>query len=142
MKRFLIATIFVSTVISGCSSDTPAPAEGDTTTAPTEALSVGEEPTEEPAAPTAEPEAAEPDGTISREMLGDEWPFTVDSGVVACDGDGVTFTADGITYAVNGTARGRGMGIDVQAIWADDPSPPGLKKDISPVINRGLELCT
>lgn len=141
MKRFLVATVIASVIASGCSSDTPVPAEGDTTPVPTEALSVGQEPTAEPVAPTAGAEATEPDGTITREMLGDEWPFTVDGGVVACDGDGVTFTADGVTYAVNGTARGREMGVDAQAIWADDPSTPGLKKDISPVINRGLELC-
>lgn len=101
------------------------------------------EPTEA-AAPTDEA-PAEPEGFISREMLGDEWPFTVESGVLACEGSGgagaVTFTADGTTYAVNGTARGQGAGAEIDAIWAADPSIPGTKKDISVAIERGLALC-
>lgn len=141
MKRFLVATVIASVIASGCSSDTPVPAEGDTTTVPTEALSVGQKPTAEPVAPTAGAEATEPNGTITREMLGDEWPFTVEAGVVACDGGGVTFTAEGVTYAVNGTAKDGDMGADIMAIWADNPSVPGLKKDIGAVITRGLELC-
>ncbi|WP_420463116.1 DUF2511 domain-containing protein [Candidatus Palauibacter sp.] len=46
---------------------------------------------------------------ISRSDLGEEWPFTVDSGTVACPGPGsaVTFTTpNGQTYAVNGRAIG------------------------------------
>jgi hypothetical protein len=30
---------------------------------------------------------------------------------------------------------------DINPIWADDPASPGLKKNIGPLINAGLEMC-
>lgn len=68
------------------------------------------------------------------------WPFTVASGLLACEGGAVTFTAGGVEYGVNGTAQDLGYpGPD--AIWADDPETPGLKVSISAVIDRGLQEC-
>jgi hypothetical protein len=80
---------------------------------------------------------------ISRQDLGKDWPLTVDSGMLRCEGVGaVTFTADdGTTYAVNGTARGLDQWPDIDRIWADNPDVKGLKIDISPLIQRGLRLC-
>lgn len=85
------------------------------------------------------------DGAVSRDQLGDEWPFTVDSGMVACDGANgvgeVTFTAEGTTYAVNGLAIQTGQYAEIDTIWADDPTIPGAKKSIGPIIDLGLALC-
>ncbi len=86
-----------------------------------------------------------PKGQVSRSELGEEWPLTVDEGVLACDGkDGTgsaTFTSGGTKYALNGLAKGKGDGIDIDPIWAPNPEVSGLKKDISPLIDRALALC-
>lgn len=53
--------------------------------------------------------SAETDGLLRAEAFGSDWPFTVDSGTVACQGplSAVTFTTpDGRTYALNGRAMG------------------------------------
>ena len=42
---------------------------------------------------------------VSREDMGDEWPFTVESGELRCDRDRVTFHAEGNVYALNGVAK-------------------------------------
>ena len=86
--------------------------------------------------------------TVSREDFGDEWPLTVDEGVIACEVHGIakpaTFTSGGKTYALNGAASSRGA-ADIDAIWANDPEYPNLnpplKKDLSPLTFRALELC-
>jgi hypothetical protein len=88
-----------------------------------------------------EPEStASNPATLSRSDLGNDWPLTVDEGVVSCEGGGeVYFTADGTTYAVNGLAQGNSDLLDIDAIWAD--ASGGLKKNMGPIIDAGLELC-
>lgn len=77
---------------------------------------------------------------VSRSQFGEEWPFTVEEGVLRGRGWGsVTFKARGEEYAVNGVAKGQGF-KDIDAIWATDPET-GLKKNIGTIIVRGLELC-
>jgi hypothetical protein len=49
--------------------------------------------------------------------------------------------ADGKTYAANGTAKNHGNYLDIDPIWAPHPDVPGLKIDISPVIDAALALC-
>ena len=45
-------------------------------------------------------------------------------------------------YAVNGTAMAHYPELPrIDRIWAPDPKIPGAKINISPVIDRGLELC-
>lgn len=81
---------------------------------------------------------------VSQSEMKDAWPFTVDRGTLRCMGGLVTFEANGKTYGVNGSAKtkGRVMGwIDVVEIWRSNPSIPGTKISISPVITKGLELC-
>lgn len=79
-------------------------------------------------------------------MLGDDWPLTVDEGVLACAGTAgagaVTFSSGGTVYAINGTAKQRNAGTDIAPIWADNPDVAGLKKNLSPLLERGLALCT
>lgn len=100
-------------------------------------LGGGEPPTDEP---------AERLGSVrvSRADFGDEWPLTVEEGILACDADAVTFIANGVVYAVNGTAETRGGGVDIDPIWADNPHYPssGGPKKMMVLIDRGLELCS
>jgi hypothetical protein len=82
------------------------------------------------------------------------WPFSVKEGILRCASQAVTFTANGTTYAVNGTAIGLKRYPDIdkiwlpgEPVWIKDPEtgkkvnlgPP--KRNIGPVISRGLELC-
>jgi hypothetical protein len=77
---------------------------------------------------------------VSQADFGKDWPLTVQSGTLNCEGAGaVTFTTDGTTYAVNGLASGMDRWPEIDPIWADEPH--GLKKNIGPLIDRGLELC-
>lgn len=90
---------------------------------------------------------------VSRSDLGNAWPLTVKSGTIRCDGSegfgAVVFTdPDGNEYGVNGTAKSQGY-APIDPIWRDDHSldeylDPGAvyKIDISPLIKRGLKLCS
>lgn len=97
-------------------------------------------------APTEIRETAVPRGYIARGMLSAEWPFTVDAGTLECetlagDAQSVTFVVGDKTYAVNGIAKGTGQYLPLEEIWADDPSIPGTKVNIGPIIDHGLALC-
>lgn len=51
---------------------------------------------------------------VHADEYGRRWPLTVDHGILRCDDKAVTFEApDGIVYALNGPAKVRGLGIDV-----------------------------
>lgn len=115
---FLLLLLLVGAVVYGCSQlggdDSSGPSEGEV-------------------------------GEVSRaefEGEGRTWPLTVDRGTLNCEpGTRVTFTADGTTYAVNGTAKGSGEWGDIDPIWADDGSGLGLKVNIGDLIEAGLALC-
>jgi hypothetical protein len=87
------------------------------------------------------------DGTlsVSKADFGDDWPLTVEGGLLSCrGGSAIVFGSGGDAYAVNGTARGRAADngwLDIDAIWAPNPEIPGTKKDIGPLIDLGLSLC-
>lgn len=89
------------------------------------------------------PDEAGADRQVAASNYGDDWPLTVDGGRLWCKQPGaVTFVApDGTVYAVNGTAKDFNRGADIAPIWADDPDVEGLKMDIGPLIEDGLELC-
>ena len=82
---------------------------------------------------------------ISRQEFGEDWPFTLDEGILACKGGGgageVVFTANGASYAVNGVAKGTKKYRPIEEVWADNSSLPGTKKNIGSIIERGLKLC-
>lgn len=80
-------------------------------------------------------------GQISESDYGDQWPLTVPSGTLQCEADAVTFTAGGVTYAVNGMATTRDFGVDIDPIWRPNPDIPGAKVSIGPLIDDGLALC-
>jgi hypothetical protein len=78
---------------------------------------------------------------VTRAQFVDEWPLTVDGGDLRCENGAVVFEGDdGGLYAVNGTAKANGT-PGIEPIWADDPDLPGVKINIGPLIDRGLELC-
>lgn len=78
---------------------------------------------------------------VSRADFGDDWPLTVDTGELRCEGaSAVVFVVDGTEYGVNGSALSAGY-PEIDPIWADDPSGNAPKMDIGPLIQAGLELC-
>ena len=83
--------------------------------------------------------------TITQDEVGSEWPFSVREGTLRCSGTrtagSVTFEAEGRTYALNGTAKSQTEFPDVDPIWAANPAIPEARKDIGPIIQRGLQLC-
>lgn len=81
--------------------------------------------------------------SISEEDFGKDWPFTVESGTVRCEGESeVVFEANGKTYAVNGAAHSQQPDLaPLSDIWADTKSGNPPKVDVAPVIDAGLALC-
>jgi hypothetical protein len=85
---------------------------------------------------------------ITKAEYGDTWPFSVDEGILRCEGiegtGAVTFEAQGKTYALNGIAREQKAFLEVDPIWLPDPEAPAefnLKMNLGPIIDRGLQLC-
>lgn len=64
----------------------------------------------------------------------------VDSGDLECVpvNEVILHASNGVTYAVNGSARGEGRWADLEEIWRIDPAT-GM--DVSTLIQRGLALC-
>lgn len=84
---------------------------------------------------------------VTREELGEAWPFTVEEGYVDCLYiREAVFRANGVTYAVNGNATShaevRGY-EDIHLIWRDDPRYPelGIKINISTITGYALQEC-
>jgi len=82
---------------------------------------------------------------ITRRELGDNWPFTVASGVVDCVGQGiVVFKANGNVYALNGTAKTqakrRGY-MDDLGILRATTTYPTMYVSTHEVIRIGLTQC-
>lgn len=106
----------------------------------------------EPPAATAEPiksvvAPGSGEAEISEAGFGKAWPFTVPSGVLRCKLLGelhlVTFSVGNVTYAVNGTARGRlkEYGFrDSDEIWKREPGAPEMRVS-STIVRDGLTLC-
>lgn len=78
---------------------------------------------------------------VTRETMGESWPLIVDQARVEClDGRVAVVHVNGITYALNGTAKSRGYPA-VDPIWRADPSLPGSKINIGPLIEIALKQC-
>lgn len=86
---------------------------------------------------------------ITESEYGEEWPLTVKEGTINCKSLGtlgiITFNANGIIYAVNGTAKARARQNgwrEINEIWKDNPNPQyGPKINIAPLVQKGLSLC-
>lgn len=82
--------------------------------------------------------------TLARD-LGENWPFTVNTGELKCvldDGDQVAlFVHNGTEYAINGFAQDRDY-ADVQPILKDNPTF-GVKVNVPlTVIRAALQTCS
>jgi len=82
---------------------------------------------------------------ISSSEFGAKWPFKVKEVEVRCRSLGqlkeLVVIADGKSYALNGTAKRDRSLRDIEEIWLPDPSIPGTKINIGPIIERGKGLC-
>ncbi|MDB1088023.1 DUF2511 domain-containing protein [Streptomyces sp. ACA25] len=82
---------------------------------------------------------------VTRADFGDEWPFTVDVGLLSCEevpgSLAVLFTHDGITYSVNGPATmwaAENGWADKRPIWSDSPED-GVTKIPTVALDRYAE---
>lgn len=87
-------------------------------------------------------EETKPQVQISQSEYGDRWPYTVPNGILECQYNDVTLTYEGVTYAINGSARDTGKYRDLKEIWRDNPEFPGAKMPDAGIIERGLALCS
>lgn len=122
--------VLLAVILAACGGASPASDAGGSASAPGTPNSAPAE-QDEASATNAQP--------VSAADFGDKWPLTVDSGVLRCEEQAVVFRYEGVDYAVNGTAKSRGY-PPIDPIWADGDLE-GTKKDIGPLIQRGLELC-
>jgi hypothetical protein len=83
------------------------------------------------------------EAVVRRADFGQEWPLTVEGGWLSCEAGGAVIFSGGFgSYAVNPLARGLPWVYkDISEILADDPENPGQKKNVNPLLKRGLELC-
>ena len=71
-----------------------------------------------------------------------QWPLTVRSGELRCEGNGgiVFRTPQGKDHAVTRVAADAGL-LPLESLWRDKPGAPGTPMDITPLVERGLALC-
>ena len=166
MRRFVIemgAVLVLATTVLGCSSESDLSLGSGSTTSTTQNATTIEmatttnadaaSSTVAPSTTTSTSTSTSTTATTQRRERGyiaaatfeDPWPFTVEEGVVRClGGSAVVLIAEGTTYAINGLARGRIADegwSEVEPIWLENPSIPGTRIDIGPVIDIGLDLC-
>lgn len=83
---------------------------------------------------------------LSAAQYGEAWPFTVESGEIGClpipntNTEVITFTVNGVTYALNGIAEGHGF-ADIDPIWRENPNLPGTKINTGLAIEAARTLC-
>lgn len=146
MKIILPFLLFQLLFISACSQteikpkQTEIPPKQPVTIAPTQPVTIT------PTQPvTQKTQAALSELLITQKDYDDKWPFTKDKGTLTCKGTKklgeVVLTADGVSYAVNGTAKGTKKYQPLEKIWADNPAIPGAKKNLVDIIDKGLALC-
>ena len=95
--------------------------------------------------------------TISKSDYGSRWPLTVSEATLHCEEVEVWNTPNvqlvwveskGYAYPVNGTAKSflrdekPGLKVrDIERIWRSHPTISGMRINIMPLINDGLEIC-
>jgi len=125
MKQFMLCMAFVLVSCGTPSATRP--------TSPPRATR-----TPAPRQPTAVPR-----GYLSRDLLGDTWPLTVDSGTIVCDRSAILFRdpTDHL-YAVNGTALSQAQSKgwrDIHDLSIDTGN--GTIKSLQPLLDLGTALC-
>lgn len=79
---------------------------------------------------------------VTQRQFGLAWPLTVNSGVLRCERAGeVTFTAGGVTYALNPAAERRKVYAPAREIWVERDNQYIQGRDLRPLVRVGLALC-
>jgi hypothetical protein len=79
---------------------------------------------------------------VHREDVGEDWPFSVGSGLLACRrGEVVTFRAEDETFGLNREASRAGFPPPFRIWHWDNAEALDLRKSLKPLIERGRELC-
>lgn len=96
---------------------------------------------------------AKPTGpVVNADDFGADWPLTVSKGTLRCafpnpasrELNALLIETGGKTYTLNGTAKNyaaKNGWEDVRAIWRNNPSIPGTKVPITPLIEQASALC-
>jgi hypothetical protein len=78
---------------------------------------------------------------VTKADLGDQWPFTVESGYVDCpDGVSAIFRTADAVYGLNGMATSRGF-AEPDPIRKADPTIPSGMISIGPMIDLAQQEC-
>lgn len=87
---------------------------------------------------------------IRAEEYGEDWPFVepITQGTLqripmklgTMDVSEVLLVVGKRTYALNGVAKAKKKYLQVDEIWAPHPFDPALRKNLGPIIQRGLAL--
>jgi hypothetical protein len=84
-------------------------------------------------------------GYVSEADFGADWPLTIPEATLRCvPASAVILVTSKGTYAVNGLAKGQAAKNgwkEIEEIWREHPTTPGLRVDIGPLIDLGLDLC-
>ncbi|WP_449649278.1 DUF2511 domain-containing protein [Rahnella aceris] len=93
-------------------------------------------------------QAEDQNDVIYQKNYGEKWAFTIDRAIITCDNQAAFLIdpATHITYPLNGLAKTRSEASgktagNIDDIWKDRPYFKGVKIDISPFIDKALELC-
>jgi len=78
--------------------------------------------------------------TVSRSSYVGEWPLTVDSATIGCDGHNPWVRLGATFYALDGSGKMAGY-TDIDPIWAYDANGDGLKPSIAPLREQADKLC-
>jgi hypothetical protein len=81
---------------------------------------------------------------LEKDDFGDDWPLTVDYGVVSCQSPSAVYfsISDNRRFPVNGLAISADTsGNDIREIWRDHPASHIPKYPIGPILNVGLGIC-
>ncbi|MEG4300504.1 DUF2511 domain-containing protein [Microcoleus sp. Pol11C1] len=90
--------------------------------------------------------------SISQEQFGNEWPLTVPRGKIGCmftsnfyakNVEVIFFIApDGKEYLLEGSPmRSEKILFPINSIHKSDPINPRAKKNLEPLIDKGLQVC-
>jgi hypothetical protein len=85
--------------------------------------------------------ACSPPGVpLSDKDYGEDWPFTVPAGTLACAGKGVIFVVGDKAYALNGAAKLKGY-LAIDPVLLQDPNDRLEKKSTEAILEKGLKMC-
>jgi hypothetical protein len=83
---------------------------------------------------------------ITKQELGNSWPFSVDEGIIGCENSAIYFEANDKKYPINGVAKSIYMN-DINEIWLLDDELNKIektqmwRKDLSKILELGKAEC-